>query len=362
MTRFGYETLGASIAEMEATAEAGKIDVPVDTEKVKKLLSRDQDPMFVTIQVAREGVSKNGRIYTAETMKEIADQINQHQPDGYKGHLTEEERKTKNPDAETIWLGAKVAKDADGKTCVYAKGYVMPYATKRRSYLQTAFDLGKNVAVSIFGGAEKAVYDAKQKAYNIFGLQVQSVDWARSRSEGIPNDGTLILTSEMVTNNNPKEGDDMTKEEALKQATAAELREHNAALVSEIESEATKDMVAVSEMTSLQEMVGAEKAEDTATKISEMTTELNGFRLNHEVNSRVAVKQARPVIRKMALEEMAKATEQVTVQETVEKVLQTAQAKAIIKEMTATPRVNPLNDDKSQPTARKFTKASGSKR
>jgi hypothetical protein len=351
MNRFGHETLDASIAEMSPTATGGSIDVAVDATKVEKLLARDKDPMFVTIQVAREGISKNGRIYTAETMQEIADQINTHQPDGYKGHLTEQERASKNPDAETIWLGAKVAKDKDGKVSVYAKGYVMPSAKKRREYLQTAFDLGKNVAVSIFGGAEKAVYNAKEKAYDIFGLQVQSVDWARSRSEGIPNDGTLILTSEM---HNPKEGKDMTLAEALKTAKLSDLREHAPELVTEMETEARKDYAPVSEMTSIQEMVGAKDSTEAETKISEMKTKLSGFELNSEIDSRVAAKSARPVIKKMALAEM---TETETVQETVERVLQTDQAKAIIKEMTGTPKVNPTNDDRSQPTARSFTKA-----
>lgn len=348
--RYGYETLGATISEMSGDVSGGSVDIPVDSGKVSKLLERDKNPLFVTIQVAREGVSKNGRIYSAETMNEIAEQINKHQPDGYSGHLTDEERKTKNPDAETIWLGAKVAKDKDGKTSVYAKGYVMPSAKKRREYLQTAFDLGKNVAVSIFGGAEKAVYNAKEKAYDIFGLNVESVDWARSRSEGIPNDGTLILTSEMHNN---KEND-MTLEEALKSAKLEDLRAHNPALVTEMETAARVDHVPVSEMTNIQEMVGADSAEKAATNISEMKTKLQGFELNAAVDARVAAKAARPVIRKMALQEM-KADEAVA--DTVERVLQTAQGQAIIKEMTGTPRVNPTNDDKSQPTARSFTKA-----
>lgn len=351
-TRFGYETLGATISEMTNTVEGGSHDIPVDAEKVKKILARDSDPMFVTLQVAREGKSKNGRIYTAANMQEIADQINSKHPDGYKGHLTDEERKHKAPDAEAIWLGAKVATDKDGKISVYAKGYVMPSAKKRREYLQTAFDLGKNIAVSIFGSAKKAVYNSKEKGYDIEGLDVQSIDFARSGSEGIPNDGTLILTSEMVTND-PKE-DEMKREEVIASLKADELREHNPALVTEMETEARKDHVAVSEMTSIQEMVGADSAESAATNITEMKTKLNQFEINAEVDARVAAKSARPVIRRMALAEMA---DGVSVKETVDKVLQTEQAKAIIKEMTGTPKVSPTNDDKSQPTARSFTKA-----
>lgn len=348
--RRGYETMPARIAEMTTSVDGGDIDFDIDPSKVEKLLKRDNDPMFVTIQVAREGVSKNGKNYTAETMQEIADQINTKHPDGYKGHLTDEERSTKAPDPETVWLGAKVMKDKDGKTAVYAKGYVMPYATKRRQILQTAADLGKNLAVSIFGGAKKAVYNANQKAYDIVGIVVDSVDWARPGSEGIPNDGTLILTSEMHNYKKPKEGDEMKREEVIASLKADELREHNPDLVAEMESAAKADLVPLSEMTAL---VGGEKVEDVKTNVAEMQKQLSGFQLNAEIDSRVAAKSARPVIKKMALAEMKQGE---SAKDTVERVLQSDQAKVIIKEMTSTPKVNPTNDDRSQPTARKYGK------
>ena len=347
--RRGYETMRANIAEMTTSADAGDISFEIDDAKVQKLLARDSDPMFVTIQVAREGVSKNGKNYTAETMQEIADQINQKQPDGYKGHLTDIERETKAPDPETIWLGAKVMKDKDGRTAVYAKGYVMPYAKKRRAILQTANDLGKNLAVSIFGGAKKAVYNANQKAYDIVGIVVDSVDWARPGSEGIPNDGTLVLTSEMHKTTKPKEGIEMTREEVIKDLKKEEIAEHNPTLLAEMESDAKTGLIPLSEMTAL----GVEKVEEVSPKLAEMTKELNGFRLNSEIDSRVVAKAARPVIKKMALAEMKQGE---SVADTVGRVLQSDQAKVIIKEMTGTPKVNPTNDDKSQPTARKFSK------
>ena len=89
-------------------------------------------------------------------------------------------------------------------------------------------------------------------------------------------------------------------------------------------------------------------------KIAEMQEKIRGVELNESLTARVANKNARPVIRKMVLAEM-KSDE--AVDTTVERVLQTGQAQAIIKEMTVVPKVNPTNDDKSQPTARKFTQA-----
>jgi hypothetical protein len=350
MHRRGYETLQASITEMTNAVDGGELQFDIDKTKIEKILKRDQNPLFVTIQVAREGVSKNGRNYSAETMREIAEQINSKQPDGYKGHLTDEERGHKAPDAQTIWLGAKVVTDKDGKSSVYAKGYVMPSAKRFREYLETAADLGKNVAVSIFGGAKKAVYNAKEKAYDIIGIEVDSVDWARPGSEGIPNDGTLILASEMQTNN-PKEDDKMDRVAVIKDVKLGEMTEHNPELVAEIKTAAKAELeTTVSEMTEIKNVLGEKPLES----IAEMQEKIRGVELTESLASRVQAKNARPVIRKMVLAEM-KADE--AVDATVERVLQTGQAQAIIKEMTVVPKVNPTNDDKSQSTARKFTQA-----
>jgi hypothetical protein len=98
------------------------------------------------------------------------------------------------PATETVWLGA-VVKEIDGKKVCYAKGYILPSAVERRNYLQLAKDFGKNVAVSMYGKAKEAVYNTAQKAYDIKGLTLERIDWTPPGAEGIPNDGTLILTS-----------------------------------------------------------------------------------------------------------------------------------------------------------------------
>src|SRR4051812_7415316 len=103
------EPYSATIAEMAATAEqSSDFAIEVDTSKIENLLKRDKDPMFVTLPVACEGRSVNGRNYTAANVESIVQQINDNHPDGYAGHLTDEERSTKTPDAQTIWLGAVV--------------------------------------------------------------------------------------------------------------------------------------------------------------------------------------------------------------------------------------------------------------
>src|SRR3954452_2567880 len=176
------EPYSATIAEMAATAEStADFAIDVDKSKIDNLLARDKKPMFVTLPVACEGTSVNGRIYKAEHIESIVEQINASHPDGYAGHLTDEERSTKTPDAQTIWLGA-VVKEMDGKKVAYAKGYVMPSAKKRREYLQVAKDVGKKVSVSIYGKFD-GWYDRAKKTYDIAKINLESIDWSRPGAE-----------------------------------------------------------------------------------------------------------------------------------------------------------------------------------
>lgn len=345
--RQGSALFQATVAEMSNDL-SGSIDINVDESKIKPILERDKNPMFVTLMIAREGVSKNRRNYTPEVIESIAEQINKKHPDAYSGHMTDAERATKNPDVETIWLGA-VVKEIDGKKTLYAKGYVLPSATKRREYLETAKALGKNVAVSIYGTAKEAVYNAQLKAYDVKELVLESVDWARSGSEGIENDGTLILASEMVNYKENKENNDMDKVTAIKEATISEMQEHNPDLVSEIQN----GVEAVAEMSAVREALGVDEKTDVKATISEMAQKIRNHELSDEINARVKAPAARPIIKQMVLSEM---TDEVSVKETVEKVLQSDDAKAIIKETAGAPKVQPKSDNKSSATAKKYTK------
>lgn len=351
-TRTGCEVLQATVTEMAASIDSGDIEIPVNADQIKGILERDDKPMFVTLQVMREGVSKNRRRYSRAVLDSVAEQINANHPDGYKGHLKVEDEAYAAPDPETVWLGA-VVKEINGTSVLYAKGYVMPYSKRRRTILQTAKDLGKKVAVSIRGKAQEAVYNATDKAYDIRGLVLESIDWARPGAEGIPNDGTLILTSEMVGSSKPKQGDPMEKQEVLKGATVSEMRQHNPDLVKEIEGGVT----AVAEMANVRQALGVADTEDPTKAIAEMQRQAREHELTDELRERVKVPQARPVIKQMVIGEMAKdANTGKTVSEMVQSVLNTDDAKAIISSKSGAPNISPANDDKREATARRFTK------
>jgi hypothetical protein len=64
------------LAEISDIADGGDINIDVDKTNIDALLASDQKPMFVTLPVARDGTSANGRIYAAKNIESIAEQIN----------------------------------------------------------------------------------------------------------------------------------------------------------------------------------------------------------------------------------------------------------------------------------------------
>ncbi len=345
--RTGYALMDAVVSEMDSTVSDEL--VPIDKDIVTAVSEDDKDPLFITMQVLTEGVSKNKRNYTSELVHEVAEAINSKRPNGYQGHLSDEERKTKAPDPLVMWLGASV-KDIDGKATLYARGYVMPYATKFKAYLRKAKAVGKNVAMSIQGTAERAVYNASAKAYDLTGFKLDSVDFAREGSEGVPNNGTLILASEMVEEEQTNKGDKaVNKADVLQQTTISEMEEHNPSLVDEIKEKGV-DSELVSEMDNIKELVGDKPVES----IAEMQDKLAKSELKVAITEKVKASGARPVIENMVLSEMEDSDKSIS--EMVDEVLKSPDGVAIMEQfVSSAPKIV---SNKSKPEAkatRKFT-------
>lgn len=355
--QYGFITEPALVMEMTADG-VGEIDVPVEEGLIAKLVEGDENPMFVTIEVINEGVSRNGRAYDKKTIESLAEQINSKKPDGYYGHLTDDERKTKFPEPQTIWIGAKV-EEVGGKTRLFAKGYVLPEAKSLRSYLKKAKAASKNVAVSVYGLAQ-VVKDNVKNITLVKSMNLESIDWARPGSEGVLNMGMFSVTAEMHDSKlTTEKGEvDMTREEVLQSATVDELKEANPAVVSEMVdsavAEKTTELEAVvSEMTDVRTALGLKEDGNVVETISEMTERLQGYELDGQLRAMVEAAPARKVIKQLVISEMASG---LPVTEAVDKVLASETGQAVVKEMLDTaPRVAPKTQ---QPVAvaRKFTK------
>lgn len=322
------------ISEMSSEAVSGLIQL--DASLVEKIVGTDPDPMFVTLEVLNEGVSRNGRLYDASALKEVADQINTQHPDGYAGHISQAERGTKVPDCEVIWLGSRIV-ESSGKLRLFAKGYVLPEARNRRSYLEKAKALGKNVSVSIYGTA-KQIWDKAEKAYRQMNIDLESIDFTRPKSEGVPNSGMFTLTAEMVDDNKVNTMENvMEKAEVLKAATAEEIRENvPEAVIAEITNQAVEQAKTqvISEMSAEKDSV-----------IAEMRAETRGLKLNELLQTKVIDQSARKMIKRMVISEMAYDEE---VEVAVDRVLDSEEGKAVVSEMTTIePTVQPRVEQKA---------------
>lgn len=337
------------------------------------LIEGDSDPMFVTVEVMNPTISKNGRKWTPELMQSVAEQINEKLPDGYMGHLKDEDRATAHPEAQTMWVGAKV-EEVDGTLRLLAKGYIYPYAEKLRTYLKKAIANGKQVAVSVYGEALQS-YDKLAKIYNIKEFDLESIDWARSGSAGITPSFVPVIAREQVDENN--------MDKKLSEITLEELKELRPDLVDALKAEleakpadpapadptpapADPNPAPVEENGEVKEMrsiIGTENGKSVVSEMKNIMAErevlLDAY-IDSKVDATVGKESMKGIFRKMIVGEM-KARNKESIDNAVSAVLESEEGKAFIAEMVKTPApVNALDDNRnnSDNSSRKFTKVS----
>lgn len=263
---------------------------------IEKLTEGDDNPMFVTLEIIHEGVSKNRVNYTRKDIKELYKQILERKPNAYQGHLTEEERSSKNPDSKTIWVGAGL-KEVDGKLTLWGKGYVLPEEKKFRGYLKRAVAAGKRVPVSIYAKSRQ-LFNKIKGVYNIVSFDLESIDWARDFAEGVPSlTGKVMLTAEMqdfnlITNN----------EMDLSELTIDQLKNERPDLVDELSksdkvlSEMATSLNVETEVLAETVQKQAQELEATSETLAEMKQEKANMILESVLQEQISDKTVRSVV------------------------------------------------------------------
>lgn len=344
----------------------GSLDIPYSPKvDIKKLTEGDDDPMFVTVEVLNPSVSANKRRWTPELLATVAEQINDKVPDGYLGHLKDEDRATAMPEPQTIWVGATI-KEIDGKMRLLAKGYVMPYADKLRSYIKKAIAAGKQVAVSVYGEALQT-WNKVDKLYDISEFDLESIDWARTGSAGITPAFIPVIAREQT--------DESNMEVKLSEATLEQLKELRPDLVDALKEELAKPAEPVTpepapapaeptpapEATEVHEMRSLLGVEEGKSVIAEMKARederatLLDVYMDSKVAEVVTKTALRGVFKKMVVSEM-KGTGIKAIDNAVESLLQSDEGKTFIAEMTKPVKVNPVQDNHIVTSERKYTK------
>lgn len=405
--KFNKLAVPALVTEMSDKVDGFDVAVPfAQGVDIGEMTVGDDDPLFVTVEVMSPQISANKRHWTEDSLFEIAEQINKIRPNAYQGHIKEEDRAFSSPNPQTIWLGATV-KRTKGALRLFAKGYVLPYADKLKTYLRSSKAAGKSVGVSVYGKAHQAWNNAKQ-AYDIRGFLLESIDWARSGSEGVKGTGYLELTSEMegensmdrlevistvtideLKANNPDIVKEMQtdKNEVIGTATIEEIKTGNPTIVKEMQDEANATaeknnggkagVYAIREMSEVNQKLGTDKGKAVEV-ISEMQTDLgvaNGKLTDQFVESALSEKIKNTDIasftKKLVIAEMEKtdvtgddlsrqrfggfSRGEIKAKKAIDAVLSSPEAKTLISEMGRSTVIKPVIDNRNKPDKRQFT-------
>lgn len=247
-------------------------------EKAKHIAesSGDQNPEFAIVRV-EEGWSNSKRLWPAEVLVSIAEQVNELEPVGHLGHIKPEDMATSFPDPQTTWIGAMTRdepsrqSDRKGKQVkvAYFAGYNLSGA-KIRDYIKSRAVRG----ISWSGLANQRVVPGK--GVEVTRYQLTSLDWARKLVEGMPTTGIVAIASEMET----------VVEKTLAEVTPDEFKKENpngyqllvnqvntetAELISEMETKVAEGDKAKSMITKICEALGIEESDDPLETIAALS-------------------------------------------------------------------------------------------
>jgi hypothetical protein len=294
------------VSEM-ASGAATLVSLPPD--KVAEITEGDDDPLFATF-VIQSGWSKSKRYWPPEILASISEQINTaNEPVvGYMGHIKPDDDPFTFPDIHFQWLKSVIQPSTD-KTKMFVKAYVLP-GTKAREYLKRKLVR----TVSVRGDANlKRI----QGGVAVSEFDLESIDLSRPRKAGMKTQ-LVALTAEME--------DSTVKPEEIAALQENELRAHNSALVTEIESKATKPLAEkVSEMEAaaedgkkdsdllveIRKTLGLAEDADVLTTVGELMTKLKESTkgMKDKIFSEVLEKKfkneaTRNLVRRLAVSEM----------------------------------------------------------
>lgn len=227
----------APVVEMENAVELSSL-VKVDSNVLREVTDGDDNPKFVVVDI-EECRSGNNINYDRDAFTLIADQVNDKLPNGYLGHIKDQDRDTAFPMPQCLWLGATVTKGSDGKAHLIAKGYVPPEADARSL-------IKRRMINSVSWAGDAILTPAKGGGYKLTEYVLESIDFARKLKEGLKGQNLVLVTEEIKDHDSggrrKVDGDEKTYEEIVGRLTFAEVKTLNPALVKVIQ-EMAKDEV-----------------------------------------------------------------------------------------------------------------------
>lgn len=250
----------------ELVAAPLAIDVPfaagVDLDALKAL---DPEPRFATVKIKPgRGQQGKGKTYSVEVLRDIARQVNEKRPSGYKGHQDTERVGWEWREPVTAWLGARFDEQ---EQVLYVKGYVPPTAPELRAQLDMAA-AGADVvnSVSIWGMRKDEGDDVKS-------FDLWSIDWTPKGRAGM--DTELVSVSGEQTKETT-----VDRDEVIRSLKVDEIPDH---LADQLKAEGRKELAAaeklLGEMRLVLELEESDDADAVLAKVKEIvdTAQVSDF-------------------------------------------------------------------------------------
>lgn len=206
---------GKQVSELSGELVTAPVEIPFapgfDLEALKLV---DEEPVFATVKIqSGRGDQGRGPKYGPDLLKNIAEQINQKRPPGYRGHQNPENVEFEWREPVTAWVGATCAHRGGGEADLYVKGYIPPTAGELRTQLKLAASGADIVnSVSIFG-----IRDVEGDEVTKFDLW--SLDWT-------PRGRAGMNTELVAVSGEQHKEDEMDRDQIIAALKAGDIPDH----------------------------------------------------------------------------------------------------------------------------------------
>lgn len=205
-------------------SEESVFNIPNDENiDIAQLTADDDNPMFVNVEIIRNGQSGNNRVYDDNIVRIINDMVPGTM--GYLGHPDPGKTGFEFRDPQCIYVGSQVVDMDNGVIASIGKAYIFK-TSPLREWIPKSMIAGNPMTVSI--NAYGDIYnDPSSDAKYVKNInRLESIDWANPGTEGFSSSTAISVVKEMKE----EEGDNImgdSRENIVKGVSLAEIKAYN---------------------------------------------------------------------------------------------------------------------------------------
>lgn len=205
---------------LEMVTDDSLLNVAVDDRiDIATIISDDENPMFVNVEVVRAGISGNNRRYSNGVVREVNALVPGVQ--GFLGHPDPSKFGFEFREPQCIYVGSMIDVLPDNTERCIAKCYIFKNSPLRE-WVPKSIAANNPMTVSINAIGDVIQSDSIIDVIHI--SELQSIDWANPGTEGMFTSKAMSVVSEQKSIIG---GSEMDPKEIIKNATVAEFKAYN---------------------------------------------------------------------------------------------------------------------------------------